>query len=63
MNPSLNTIFDETEPMCQRGYNTFNHTLLFEGKVLDVQALIKALQELVMYLKVNKLVLFKFKNL
>lgn len=58
MNPSLNNIFDDREPTCQRGYNTFNHTLIFNGEILDVQALIFSLKDLVRYMKVNKLVLF-----
>src|SRR5690606_38979019 len=57
MNPSLPPVFDDREQMCQRGYNTFNHTLLFDGKVLDIQALINALKDLINYMKVNNLTL------
>ena len=63
MNPSLPPVFDDREQMCQRGYNTFNHTLIFDGEILDIQALINALKDLINYLKVNKLTLFKSKNL
>lgn len=63
MNPSLPPVFDDREQMCQRGYNTFNHTLIFDGEILDIQALLNALKDLINYLKVNKLTLFKSKNL
>ncbi|WP_160070202.1 hypothetical protein [Sphingobacterium bovisgrunnientis] len=58
MNPSFNNFLGDREPTCQRGYNTFNHTLIFDGEVLDVQVLIKALKDLVNYMKFNKLALF-----
>lgn len=64
MNPSLSSLYGfDCEPTCQRGYNTFNHTLIFAGEILDVQDLINALEDLISYMKVNKLALFKSKNL
>ncbi len=59
MNPLLNNFFDNREPLCQRGYNTFNQTLIFDGEILDVKALIKALKNLICFMKVNNLTLFK----
>lgn len=58
MNPSLNTIFDDTEPMCQRGYNTFNHTLIFDSEILNIKEVINPLKNLMMYFRVNRLALF-----
>ena len=43
MNPSLRTFGD---PNCHRGYNTFNSTLLFRGELLDMNIVIKALEEI-----------------
>lgn len=63
MNPSLNKFFDNREPMCQRGYNTFNHTLIFNGEILDIKEVIHSLKNLMEYFKINKLALFMYKTL
>lgn len=59
MNPSLNNFLDDREPICKRGYNTFNHTLIFDGEILDIKEVINYLKDLIKYFKVNKLTLFK----
>lgn len=53
MNPSL---FNRT-PDCQRGYNSFNNTLIFDGEILDFNIIIDSLKEIVKYCKDNRLVL------
>lgn len=58
MNPSLNKFFDNVEPMCQRGYNTFDHTLIFNGEVLDIKEVIKSIEAIIEYFKTHKLTLF-----
>jgi len=63
MNPSFNNIFGDSEPMCQRGYNTFNHTLIFDGEILDIKEVINSLKILIEYFKINKLALFMYKIL
>lgn len=55
MNPSLNKLFDDPEPMCQRGYNTFDHTLIFNGEILDIKEVIKSIEAIIEYFKTHKL--------
>jgi len=43
MNPSLRTF---GEPNCHRGYNTFNNTLIFRGELLDMNVVVKALEDI-----------------
>ncbi|WFB62118.1 hypothetical protein PZ892_10540 [Sphingobacterium sp. WM] len=57
INPSLNKLFNDPEPSCQRGYNTFDNTLIFNGEVLDVKEVIKSLEAILKYIKVNNITL------
>jgi len=42
MNPSLSGTIEN----CHRGYNSFNNTLVFRGKLLDLNQILKALEEI-----------------
>ena len=42
MNPSLNSFVGES---CHRGYNSFNNTLVIHGEVLDLNEIIKAVEQ------------------
>lgn len=42
MNPSLSGTIDN----CHRGYNSFNNTLVFRGKLLDLNQILKALEDI-----------------
>jgi len=44
MNPSLNG--RELENFHHRGYNSFNNTLIFRGELLDLNEILKALEEI-----------------
>lgn len=58
MNPLLNNFFDNREPLCQRGYNSFNQTLIFDGEVLNIKEVINSLTNLMEYFRVNRITLF-----
>ncbi len=45
MNPSMSNL----EMKCHRGYNSFNNTLVIRGQILDLDAVLKAIEEI--YLK------------
>ena len=53
MNPSL----CNRDPNCQRGYNSFNNTLIFKGEILDFNDIINSLEDILKYCKDNRLVL------
>ena len=42
MNPSLSGTIEN----CHRGYNSFNNTLVFRGKLLDLNQILKALEDI-----------------
>jgi len=42
MNPSLSGTIEN----CHRGYNSFNKTLVFRGKLLDLNQILKALEDI-----------------
>lgn len=47
MNPSLNTMWDDLPPQGNRGYNSFNNTIVFRGETMDLNGLLKALEIIV----------------
>lgn len=48
MNPSLRNIWgDDLPPPGNRGYNSFNNTVVFRGEILDLNEMFKALEELI----------------
>lgn len=45
MNPSLSSgIFGDSDLTTHRGYNSFNNTLVFRGEMLDLNAVLMALE-------------------
>jgi hypothetical protein len=47
MNPSFNTIWGDFPPQGNRGYNSFNNTVVFRGETMDLNGVLKALEELI----------------
>lgn len=47
MNPSLRNIWGNFPPQDNRGYNSFNNTVVFRGETMDLNEVFRALEELV----------------
>lgn len=48
MNPSLRTIWDDDlPPRGNRGYNSFDNTVVFRGEILNLNKVFKALEKLI----------------
>lgn len=47
MNPSLNKIWGDVPPKGNRGYNSFDNSVVFRGETMDLNEVFKALEELI----------------